>query len=402
MPTASKLEPYQSNHLFLLIGSNPLPNWVAARLLLKNDGQAYLIHSTESVEVARRLARKLLSQGYRQPEYVPVPNASDAIEIYKAVRDRVSKIRSGQIGLNYTGGTKVMAVQAYRAVERELAPGVPPPVFSYLNARNLRLHIDGFAHAEFVGLDPKATLTLTELIDLHDDFTVGGQNREPIAWPVVEALEKLHRVESDYKAWRGWITALQRNPSLSSTTLEWPGAASAVAAALAQGRPLTTTLAQLCRDHIWPHSRISTPERLISWLEGEWLESYVLGLLKTNQGLYRLHDFGQDLRIDRHAFKFQVDVAAMRGYQLHFFTCWAGNNRQTAEYKLSESFTRARQIGGDEAGAALVCMFEDPPSIEFEVAQLMQTEGRVKVFGRRELEKLDQHLADWFKMDIPP
>jgi hypothetical protein len=59
-------------------------------------------------------------------------------------------------------------------------------------------------------------------------------------------------------------------------------------------------------------------------------------------------------------------------------------------------------MGGDEAGAALVCMSEEPGSVEAEVAQVMQTEGRVKVFGRRELEKLDQHLADWFKMDIPP
>jgi len=369
---------------------------------MKQDARAYLVHSTESIEVARRLARKLISQGYRQPEYAPVRDASDAAEIYAAVKTCVAKIQVGKIGLNYTGGTKVMAVQAYRAIERELERGVSKPIFSYIDARTLKLRLDGVRQTEFVGLDPSVALTLTELMDLHDDYRFSGPNREPIAWPVVEALEILHRSEPDYKAWRGWITSLTRNPSLATTPLEWPTNVSGIAVALAQGRPLNTTLGELCKEKVWPYSRINSPEQLISWLEGEWMESYVLGILKANQKLYRLHDFGQDLNIYKEAFHFQADVAAIRGYQLHFFTCWSGNNKLTAKSKLFEAFTRARQIGGDEAGAALICMSEDPQSIQDEVAQVMQAEGRVKVFGRRELAKLDQHLTDWFKMNIPP
>ena len=37
----------QSEHLFLLIGKNPLPNWVAARLLLRDEGRLYLVHSPD-------------------------------------------------------------------------------------------------------------------------------------------------------------------------------------------------------------------------------------------------------------------------------------------------------------------------------------------------------------------
>ena len=393
---------YRSDHLFLLIGSNPLPNWVAARLLMKQDATAYLVHSTESIDVARRLAKKLLSQGYRQPEYVPVREASDASEIYRSVKTFVERIRAGRIGLNYTGGTKVMAVHSYLALERELPRGLVDPVFSYLDAHKLSLYFYGVNKPIFVGLDENVRLTLQELMGLHDEYVIAPLNREPIAWPVVEAVEKLHRTEAGYKAWRKWITSLQNKSPLASTTLEWPEEVSPVAIALSQGRSLTISLGDLCRDQVWSYSRINQPERLASWLEGEWIESYVLGILKANQKLYRLHDFCQDLNISKGAFHFQVDVAAIRGYQLHFFTCWGGNNRQTAKYKLSEAFTRARQMGGDEARAALVCMSEEPQAIESEVAQTMQIEGRVKVFGRRELEKLNQHLADWFKMDIPP
>jgi hypothetical protein len=33
---------YKSDHLFLLVGTNPLPNFVAATLMLKPQGQLYL------------------------------------------------------------------------------------------------------------------------------------------------------------------------------------------------------------------------------------------------------------------------------------------------------------------------------------------------------------------------
>ncbi|AFZ28138.1 hypothetical protein Cylst_6172 [Cylindrospermum stagnale PCC 7417] len=34
----SNLNDYKVKHLFLLVGENPLPNYIAARTLLENDG----------------------------------------------------------------------------------------------------------------------------------------------------------------------------------------------------------------------------------------------------------------------------------------------------------------------------------------------------------------------------
>ena len=56
---------------------------------------------------------------------------------------------------------------------------------------------------------------------------------------------------------------------------------------------------------------------------------------------------------------------------------------------------RAKQIGGDEAGVALVCMTDMPKSIEVDVAQIWR-EGRVKVFGRRDLPHLQEMFGEWF------
>ncbi len=60
---------------------------------------------------------------------------------------------------------------------------------------------------------------------------------------------------------------------------------------------------------------------------------------------------------------FQFDVAAMRGYQLFAFSCTTEDGKRKGKrgllkQKLFESYVRARQMGGDEACAALVCCAE--------------------------------------------
>lgn len=53
------LEAYTVNHLFLLMGENPLPNAVTARALLKPGGVPYLVCTTHSQPQAESLASEL-------------------------------------------------------------------------------------------------------------------------------------------------------------------------------------------------------------------------------------------------------------------------------------------------------------------------------------------------------
>lgn len=398
-------EELKCDHLFLLIGGNPLPNWVAARLLLRDGGQLYLVHSKQTNDVARRLAGVVLKQKYRQPIYVPVLDASSRLDVYRALEQQLRPIKSGQIGFNYTGGTKVMSVHGYLAIKDQYAQGLPAPIFSYLDALTLKMYFDDGPEPIFVGLAPRASLTLKELLNFHDVIGMQEPKQEPIAPPVVEALKELHGNEDHYLKWRKWITRLQQDRDAQNKNLEWPDEFLSIANALAQGRPLSaTTCATLCKEKVWP---FKNARDLINWLEGKWMESYVLTVLqsiaKRFPGL--LNDYGLDFRITLRSntgrFDFQVDVAAMRGYQLHFISCYSGHHKQNSKYKLFEAFTRARQIGGDEAGAALVCMSEGPKSIEYDLTQVLQAEGRIRVFGRNELQDLERHLTDWFQTGIP-
>lgn len=394
------LSDHKSDHLFLLVGANSLPVWVAARLLLRPGGQLYLIHSTEMQEIARRLASRFKKDGFKQPIYVYVREVSEPSDVYDEVVVHLRAIQSGSIGLNYTGGTKLMAVQTYLAVERERPKGMGDPVFSYLDATTLEMRFDNVSpHTISVGELPEVSLSLEEIFALHDDSRLlTSIKREPTALPLAKEIVDLHRTEAGYASWRQGIMQLQgvSKQELDRLTLDEDVFAvlRPVADILTAGRPLAqTTLRDLCREKVWP---FSNPKQLISWFEGQWLESYVYSVLQQNQETYGLHDAACNLQCQFRNYRIEADVVAMRGYQLRFISCYAGHTTQASKFKLIESVVRARQIGGDEAGAALVCMTETPKSIEADMVQTWR-EGRVRVFGRRDLPHLNMLFGEWFK-----
>src|SRR6266849_3816221 len=60
----SEIRDYQVDHLLLLVGSNPLPNAVAGKLLTTTEGTLTLIHSADGLELAQRLKLWFVRAGY--------------------------------------------------------------------------------------------------------------------------------------------------------------------------------------------------------------------------------------------------------------------------------------------------------------------------------------------------
>jgi hypothetical protein len=92
----------------------------------------------------------------------------------------------------------------------------------------------------------------------------------------------------------------------------------------------------------------------------------------------------------------EFDVVALRGYQLFFFSCATTAERKKLKSKLFEATIRARQIGGDEACVALVCLKTDP-TLEAEAQQALGSEGRIKVFHGAHQDNLQTHISNWIK-----
>jgi hypothetical protein len=131
------------------------------------------------------------------------------------------------------------------------------------------------------------------------------------------------------------------------------------------------------------------------WLDGKWLEHHLLKTLNDLASSLKLHSCMQNVVPTE--VEFDLDVVAMRGYQLFGFSCSTDGDgaKSRLKMKLFEVYVRATQLGGDEARVALICTSGDPASIETEMQRGFNDEGRIKVFGQEHLANLSGEIKEW-------
>ena len=171
-------------HLALLVGTNPLPNYVVAKYFLETNlalHTIWLIYTTETESIAERLKTGLKKYHPRiifKKCYLSAPGDAKKIrhEITNAMKSVLKSDES--IHLNYTGGTKSMAVQSYRTVFTEVKD-ILNVSFSYLDTRDFILKSDDntFKTDDLRG---KIRIDIEDLLKLHDCRTKGTDSS--ICW----------------------------------------------------------------------------------------------------------------------------------------------------------------------------------------------------------------------------
>lgn len=388
----NNLKDYQPDHLFLLMGSNPLPNYVASLLLGQNNPQLYLVHTTETEHIANNLAKNLPND-LPTPTYIQVDNAN-ANNIYNKVEVYAKKCK-GQIGLHYTGGTKAMAVHAYRAIENTGQDFTA----SYLDSKTLSLLIDQPGRNSItkpVGLGVKPSIK--QLLKLHGYKLKNSFTTMPLMPKLFESLVQIPANElnnwcyTNLKEERNFKTQLKNKTNLRKVDLS-----SEILKPLHTNYVNLNTLEELEKEVDY---RI---DKLAKFIDGKWLEHYVLDKIKQLEKSYPIHEYALSVKPDGTR-SFELDIVALQGYQLFAISCTTDARKSLIKSKLFEAYIRARQIGGDEAKVAVVCYapkndrYSNPQRIQQELEDAWhETKGNIRVFGEEHIPNLSQHLATWFQ-----
>jgi hypothetical protein len=395
---AVSFEPFRTNTLILLVGGNPLPNYVAAYLLTQPQNRTVLVHSSDTNEQRQRLERVLRDENWQKIETVEV-NESDPVDIYNKVQ-QIARGAEGSIGLNYTGGTKAMAVHAYRAIEQ--LQDAQERIFSYLDARTLSMVF--WHHQSPVRVDNQVQVSLETLLALHGlDTMKQNMKRSPVEnlHHTRAALLDLHTDPVQVKSWHAWCDEKLRQDNgklkkgeinaLTSDDL----AHSSVTQALAQDRP-DLPLPQLLRDVAAPLKGRS----LAKWLQGDWLEEYVfLQVQQVQDTDPHIHDSAMTInpKIGSTDFEFEFDVAFMRGHQF-FGISVTTDDKKFVKPKLLEAIVRSEQLGGGEARCALVCCADSENVHKLQAETIgLPNHNYVRVFGAKDLPDLSEKMKAWIK-----
>jgi len=423
--STSEFDKYKVDHLFLLIGENPLPNYVAARLLLNQGGTLYLVHTTHTAKPATRLAKILGDEliGLKKAELVSLNEyESDACKIKEAIISQLKidpKIDNGRIGLNgtiglnYTGGTKAMAVHAYRTV---FSPDRPDTVFSYLDPRKLEMCIDSDnTPIEPIKIKPEVlAVKLAELFKIHGLDLKAKPTQEAQLPDLAATLAKIFKEEDKAKHWFNWYCKVfceearrKRNGSWG----DWKSKSdlAGLSISLEKAPPEVITYLklknlviadnQLSLQAVQQQGIFQQIKQFCKYLDGLWLEHYVLQQVKNIAAQHSINDYGLNFEVPLMGTRdgFEFDVAFTRGYQLFAISVSTTSKRDLCKVKLFEAYLRARQMGGDEARVALICCTNEPDGLKAELAVL--DDKKIAVFGREDLINLSSKIEAWIKQN---
>ena len=83
---------------------------------------------------------------------------------------------------------------------------------------------------------------------------------------------------------------------------------------------------------------------------------------------------------------FELDVVAVLGYQVVVVSCSVTSNPKDIKQKAMEVYHRAKQLGGDEARAVVLCVasYEDAERVEKELEDETGTKRPLQIWGRQQ------------------
>jgi len=379
------------NTLILLVGSNPLPNYLAACAL--RPARLFLAYTPGTASAKDRLEaalRPVLGTDVFQTDAgLLIDDATCATTVRRAIDLVFRKTDNpGEILLNYTGGTKVMAAHARMVFEKS---GGRPEHASYLDEGDAkqppRLRPDdGPPMAIDVGSN--VPLDLRTILALHG---INHTPRQPWApAPTLEdAKEILCKVLGDVPLAAALYCERER---LEDKEYSNPG--KAVAAQFRADRfGLRLSLESFPTDgHLegLPSSdaRKSWFKQWYKFIGGEWLEVW-LGTLIGNLRLTPKPDVtvGVDAFRGARRAQLEVDIAVLRGHRSYLISCTTDTTKTLCKSKLFEVAVRSRHLGGDLARAALVCLADDRTVslLQADIDDLWGASNTTKVFGVSDL-----------------
>jgi hypothetical protein len=403
------------NKLILLVGTNPLPNFVVAEYFLRNNhslNEIIFLYSEENQyqrgtrEYAENL-QKLLQGRHKNINLnfrsIHLSDISSAKEIERNLEERLTSHleNSHSIHLNYTGGTKVMATHIYRWIENYAKRNKITASFSYLDARKFQI-VDDAQERITDDLRKEIGLNLEELIKLHG-FERKNEPSDDDLNLFNNAIEKFKELIDNgsigtylknYSEYRQKIFTDEKG-NLIRKTKELK---SRIKENIAQGVLLDVIKSMPDEYKLFnddgSFKELKTnkhTEKAIEFLDGKWLELYVYKVLTEkisdkNIALYNNWEIKKPEWQSPNQ-KFELDIILIKGYQLIGISCTTSDRKFLCKSKGFEIFTRTRQIGGEEARAVLITMLPDPKDLQGELEVDTGGKENILVLGANDLKE---------------
>lgn len=363
------------NVAIFTVGSNPLPIYVVAEYLLMDQRQdkstfpkpdyIIFVYTDETKPIYQKLTKKIRKKINHRVTIDDVnlgDKERDQYTVVESVKSKLSLLNSSHgissLHLHYTGGTKPMSVYSYFAVKELAEEQNIKPIFSDLHPDEATLVVGQVCSDD---LRNDVRLDVKEILQLHG-MDIENAGTESFVFPELDMLS----------------FAKKMVPLLKKKDLVWEKIDS-MKRALERYRENHGRKLNLSKDKIreqqqnfkiinsaidklmpvnW--NQVSNNPALfttfIEFIHGKWLEDYLLYHLQQLRDQLKITDLKKSVEAKYEARPCEIDIIAMKGYQLYLFSCTTSSDIKIVKGKAFEAIYRADQLGGSHARVIVVSM----------------------------------------------
>jgi DNA-binding protein len=407
------------------VGTNPLPNYVVGSYLKlkENYYEFVLIYSGENKDInqssTKDYANKLKKHlNLDNCTLLPLSNVSNPNAIRDDLKEKFPKDNVDEVHLNYTGGTKTMAVHVYNFLKEKFNDKFNA---SYLNARTNELIYDDNRKGSVnlkdeikIDIDIKTLLSIhlynIKKLGVYDTYTYkqkfannfddisekiknainNDSGKKFIEW-VDNTFRKIFKRENRFlennEEFQQHVRTLNdSNPSLIDRFNESPQFIWDILNAFPEDK-------KILKNNGFPDciEDIEDIKYTVKFLDGMWLEWYVYNEIRSKlreKGLQDGKHFGISLEAKKEnsskSPNFELDIFIINGYQLVGISITTSDKQGDCKLKGFEVIHRVRQIGGDESKAILITGMEPSKkdALQEDLSFMTGTaEDKIVVFG---------------------
>lgn len=394
-----------SNVFMCLVGSNPLPNYIVTEFLMSHEDKYrsyvpkpdiyYFIHTGKdgTEDYQKRIKRKVSDSNICQG--ISLSDSRDAGKIINSLNNKLNKFIHDNniktIHLNYTGGTKPMAVLTYKWLQEQIN-GTFELILSDIDPKNNKLNImkdrekGSLSYILNYDLTDIITIHIEDLLELHGMKLINtNKNAEGQIdrYLNIERFAKRGKMGKEAGVFLQMFENKQKkkcrkikkiksvNQSLDTrkknremdkpSKSDWKGKCN---------RELNDGLYLLFSEFMPNYLKETLEEykenefaEIVGFFAGKWLEYYIYEriykiLEKENliDKMQLYHSVNVDMKVDGHIRPAEIDIIAIKGYKLYYFTITTGKRIGVCKQKAFEGIFRARQLGGEHARVIAVNM----------------------------------------------
>ena len=389
------------NILVLLIGGNPLPNYITAKYLLTKEREDELnlpvpdkivfVYS-KNTEIFKRSILKQLALDEQQ-QVIPInldTNEREPDKIMRELQRELSKIvPMTSLHLNYTGGTKTMSVySALTVIAHDLKRATPNAkwLLSDLDPGKHRLvvlpeNLLKNANPEFkclparLDLREHVALNVNTLFALHG-MTLKSEGTDALTLPTDLLFEFGKRALARYKKGSAEEKKIFRRfdndemKKIKRRNRDRKNQENVIRS----NQNIMNILEQIFRE--FPISKdcfthiCNNPLPYVSFIEffaGKWVEEIVLHSLQQLQkkNAIPIHEVRKGVEAEFDGRPCEMDVIAMRGYQLFLCSCTTSQGISEVKQKAFEALYRTEELGGEHAKTIVIsAMYNESDGVE--------------------------------------